>query len=194
MRLVLAGLRNAVAGPFDLSLEAGACLAITGPSGAGKSVLLRMIGDLDPHEGQALLDGVASGAMPAPVWRSRVTYSAAEPGWWHDRVGDHFAESPSALIERLGLRPDILDQTVRLCSTGERQRLALIRALAGTPMVLLLDEPTASLDADSVAAVEALLRERLENGMALVLVTHDLAQAERLGDRHQRLVKGRFAT
>ena len=78
-------------------------------------------------------------------------------------------------------------------STGERQRLALIRALVRQPAVLLLDEPTASLDSDSVAAVEMLLRERREGGMALLVVTHDLAQAERLGDRHQRLVKGLFA-
>ena len=191
-RLVLNGLRNAVAGPFDLTLEAGACLAITGPSGAGKSVFLRMVADLDPNEGEALLDGTRRSAMAAPAWRARVTYSAAEPGWWLERVGAHFTTPPLALIERLGLRPDILDQPVRLCSTGERQRLALIRALAGAPSVLLLDEPTASLDADSVAAAEALLRERRAGGMTLLLVTHDLAQAERLGDQHQRLVAGRF--
>lgn len=191
-RLVLTGLRNAVAGPFDLTLDAGECLAITGPSGAGKSVFLRMVADLDPHDGEALLDGAARSAMAPSAWRARVTYSAAEPGWWHERVGDHFAVPPSALVQRLGLRPDILDQTVRLCSTGERQRLALIRALAGSPTVLLLDEPTASLDADSVSAAEALLRERRAAGMTLVLVTHDLVQAERLGDRHQRLVNGRF--
>lgn len=191
-RLELRGLRSDLAGPFDLKLAPGNVLVVTGPSGAGKSIFLRMIADLDPNAGEALLDGVPRSSIPAPAWRARVVYSAAEPGWWHERIGDHFTRPPTALAERLGLRPGILDQPVRLCSTGERQRLALIRALEGFPAVLLLDEPTASLDSESVAAIEALLRERRDAGMALLVVTHDLAQAARLGERHMRLVQGRL--
>ena len=191
-RLEVRGLRSDLAGPFDFMLASGSALAVTGPSGAGKSVLLRMIADLDPNTGEALLDGVLRSVIPAPAWRARVVYSAAEPGWWHERVGDHFVRSPAVLLDRLGLRSSILDQPVRLCSTGERQRLALLRALERDPAVLLLDEPTSSLDADSVTAVEALLRERREAGMALLVVTHDLAQAARLGERHMRLELGRL--
>lgn len=193
-RLELRTLRSDLAGPFDLTLASGSALIVTGPSGAGKSVFLRMIADLDPNAGEALLDGVPRSSIPAPAWRARVVYSAAEPGWWHERIGDHFAHPPTALAERLGLRPGILDQPVRLCSTGERQRLALIRALEGFPAVLLLDEPTASLDSESVAAIEALLLERRNAGMALLVVTHDLAQAVRLGGRHMRLVQGRLSS
>ena len=195
-RLELRALRSALAGPFDLVLAAGEALAVTGPSGAGKSVFLRMVADLDPNEGEALLDGVPRRSMSGPVWRARVGYAAAEPGWWHEQVGAHFADPLPELAReeaaRLLLRPDIFDGPVRLCSTGERQRLALLRSLAIGPTVLLLDEPTAALDPASTAAVEDLLRERQGDGMALLLVTHDAAQAARLGNRVMRLREGRL--
>lgn len=192
-RLELRGLSNSLAGPFDLMLQPGASLAVTGPSGAGKSVLLRMIADLDPNEGDVLLDGRSRASFTGPDWRRRVVYTAAEPGWWLELVGEHFVVPPTELACRLGLRADIFDQPVRLCSTGERQRLALIRSLVAEPSALLLDEPTASLDAGNVARLEALLRERRDRGMALLVVTHDPAQAARLGDIHMRLVQGRLA-
>jgi len=191
-RLRTTGLRSAHAGPFDLALRPGECLAVDGPSGAGKSLMLRMIADLDPHDGDASLDGVACSAIPAPTWRRRVTYSAAESGWWLERVGDHFAAPGPELAARLGLRPDIFGKPVATCSTGERQRLALLRTLQHDPVVLLLDEPTGALDATSTAAVEALLRERLAAGVAIVLVTHDLAQASCLGTYRATLTAGRL--
>lgn len=193
MRLRLRALRSGVAGPFDLELQAGACIAITGPSGAGKSVLLRMIADLDPNEGTVTFDGQDRSSMTGPQWRRRVVYAAAEPGWWDPDVGPHFPTHPVASAARLGLPSDIFDRPVRLCSTGERQRLALLRALCITPGVLLLDEPTASLDAASIQTVEAMLHEALAGGMAILLVTHDPAQAERMGTGGQRHVRdGRF--
>ena len=191
-RLQLVGLRGTRAGPFDLSLPPGACLAVTGPSGAGKSLMLRMIADLDPNEGEALLDGRPRAAMPAPDWRRRVTYSAAESGWWQERVGAHFPEPPLEAAFALSLAPDIFTRAVALCSTGERQRLALLRALASEPPVLLLDEPTASLDPETVLRAETLLRERLARGTTIVLVTHDPAQAERMGTARGMLRDGRL--
>jgi UDP-glucose/iron transport system ATP-binding protein len=191
-RLRLAGLRSERAGPFSLDLAQGECLAITGPSGAGKSLMLRMIADLDPHEGDALLDGYSRAAMPAPAWRSRVVYSPAESGWWLEKVGAHFRQTPIEAAAALDLRPGIFDQTVALCSTGERQRLALLRALENNPPVLLLDEPTGALDQAGVGRVEALLRTRLTAGTVLVLVTHDPAQAARLATRQAHLREGRL--
>ncbi len=192
-RLRAAGLRSRHGGPFDFALAAGECLAVTGPSGAGKSLMLRMLADLDPHEGEALLDGQSCAGMSGTDWRRRVVYSAAESGWWLERVGDHFGQLPVELAARLALRPDIFDQPVAACSTGERQRLALLRALAPHSPVLLLDEPTGALDPESVARVELLLRERLEAGAVIVLVTHDPAQAVRLGTMRGYLEQGRLS-
>src|ERR1700682_1757736 len=82
--------RSALAGPFELNLGTGACAAITGPSGSGKSLFLRMIADLDPNEGQVGLNGAERASSPAPQWRKRATYVAAESGWWADKVIEHF--------------------------------------------------------------------------------------------------------
>jgi phosphate-transporting ATPase len=192
--LTLRGLERAGLEPVDLDLAPGACIAVGGPSGAGKTLMLRAIADLDPHDGTVALDGVASEAMPAPVWRRRVTYVPAEAGWWAEAVSGHYEDWPAAaaLAERLGLPAACGDWPITRLSTGEKQRLALIRALLGSPDVLLLDEPTSGLDPEATAAVEALLRERLAAGLALLLVTHDAALADRLGDRRYRLDAGRL--
>lgn len=185
------GLQHAYAGPFDLDVPTGACLAVTGPSGSGKSLLLRMVADLDPHKGEAWLDGIARSTLAGPDWRRRVVYAPAEPGWWLDRVGEHFS-APSKDAARLGLAPDIWDRAVAQCSTGERARLALLRALAAGPAILLLDEPTGALDQAATLAVEALLTERMLAGLGVVLVTHDTAQAERLGTTRRQMAAGRL--
>jgi ABC-type iron transport system FetAB ATPase subunit len=91
------------------------------------------------------------------------------------------------MAPRLALAPALLDAPVLQLSTGERQRMALIRALALASPVLLLDEATGALDEDSTLLVEAVLRERLAAGVAVVMVTHSAAQAARLGSRHLRM-------
>jgi phosphate-transporting ATPase len=148
-------------------------------------LLLRAIADLDPNSGSVSLNGVDRNVMPAPIWRQRVGYLSAEPGWWADRIGEHFGDWESAvpLVLRLGLPADAGEWPVSRASTGERARLALIRALAATPQVLLLDEPTAALDATAVAAVEALIVERIAGGLSAIWVTHDAAQAARIAKR-----------
>lgn len=191
-RLRLRRLHDGRVGPVTVELRRGDCLAVTGPSGAGKSLILRMIADLDPHEGEAWLDGRARSAMGAPEWRRRVAYVGAESGWWLDGVAEHFGRFPAAEAAALGLPADIARRTVRSCSTGERQRLGLLRALASDPPALLLDEPSSSLDADSTERVEALLRARLGAGTTVVLATHDPAQAARLGTRRAEVRDGAF--
>ena len=91
------------------------------------------------------------------------------------------------LAARLGLSAELFEGPVHRLSTGERQRLALVRALALDSPVLLLDEPTGPLDPESVGKVEALLQDRLAAGTTILLVTHDQRQAERLGARHFRM-------
>ena len=196
--LLVKDLRSAFAGPFELNLGTGACAAITGPSGSGKSLFLRMIADLDLNEGKVWLNERERGSMPAPQWRRQATYVSAESGWWADRVIEHFdvnrRSQVAALAARLGLRPDLLDAPVAQLSTGEKQRFSLVRALLPSPPVLLLDEPTGPLDEESVAKVEALLRERKATGTSILLVTHDPNQAERLGDQRYRMVAGHLQT
>ena len=190
-RLRIVGLRSALAGPFDLTIAAGECIAITGPSGSGKSLFLRMIADLDPSQGDVYLDEIERRSLAGPAWRRRVVYNAAEPGWWSETVADHFQGATLAfartMAPRLGLAATHLDGPVMRLSTGERQRLALIRALAvGSPM-LLLDEPTGALDEQSTQLVEAVLREVIANGTTIAMVTHSPEQAVRLGHRHLRM-------
>jgi ABC-type iron transport system FetAB ATPase subunit len=189
------GLRRLHVGPIDLAIDAGACVSISGRSGSGKSMLLRMIADLDPHLGDALLDGIACSGMPAPRWRRMVTYVAGESGWWDARVGAHFAADAdfSTLFPAVGIPVEAQSWPVARLSTGERQRLALLRALSPANRVLLLDEPTSGLDPTSVGLVEALLHERLARGAAILLVTHDPEQADRMASLHLELRDGRLA-
>ena len=192
--LVIAGLRRAGFGPFDLSVPPGTCCAVTGLSGAGKSVFLRMVADLDPCQGRVTLDGIDRDAVPAPLWRRRVTYLAAETGWWAETVGAHLpVPGPAFAADRTALRlpADVLDWPVARLSTGERQRLAFLRGIAGTPRVLLLDEPTAALDPAATEAVEAILRRRLAEGMAALLVSHAAEQVARLADARFPIAAGR---
>lgn len=176
-----------VIGPVDLDVPAGGTVALMGASGSGKSLLLRAIADLDPAEGHVILDGVERSKMPAPEWRRRVVYVAAESGWWDDTVAAHFADTTAAaaLLPRLGLPAKALGWSVSRLSSGERQRLALARALTlprqpGTARAYLLDEPTASLDAESTARLEEVIASLPDERTALLLVTHDAGQAQRL--------------
>ena len=165
---------------FDL--QDGECVALQGPSGVGKTLLLRSIADLDPNEGTVKLDGTLREAMSGPAWRKRVTYLAAEPGWWSDTVHGHFATWDDALplVSRLGLPDGCGPWPIQRLSTGE---LGLVRALMLRSRVLLLDEPTSALDSASAAAVESLIAERVANGTSVIWSTHDNAQARRVGSR-----------
>jgi ABC-type iron transport system FetAB ATPase subunit len=187
-RLTIRELQSPLAGPFDLALGAGEAAAISGASGSGKSLFLRMVADLDPNTGEVALDGQGRDGMSATDWRRRVPYVAAESGWWRDHVADHFASDRLAaareLGARVGLAGELFDGPVLRLSTGEKQRIAILRALVLEPQVLLLDEPTAPLDPDSTRKMEEVLKERLKGGMALVVVTHDARQADRLGANH----------
>ena len=168
---------------FDL--RDGECVALQGPSGVGKTLLLRAIADLDPNEGTVKLDGTLRQAVPAPVWRKRVTYVAAEPGWWCDTVKEHFTDWDDALplVMRLGLPDDCGPWQIQRLSSGEKQRLGIVRALMLRSRVLLLDEPTSALDSASAVAVESLIAERISDGTSVIWSTHDDAQARRVGSR-----------
>ena len=183
--LEVRNLRTPILKPASLTLSMGECIALRGPSGAGKTLLLRAIADLDVSEGDVTLAGRDRAAIPGPEWRRLVGYVPAEPGWWAETVGEHFRDSAeaAALCEQLGFSDEVQTFRIARLSTGERLRLALVRALVVRPHLLLLDEPTAALDAASVAAVETLIAVRRNTGLAVIWVTHDAAQAKRIAQR-----------
>ncbi len=160
-RLKVKGLCFLALGPFHFDVERGECLGITGASGTGTQ------------------------------WRRRVGLLPAESAWWSDTVGPHFNQIAPRRLSRLGFAPEVLQWEVARLSSGERQRLAFLRLLEGQPAVLLLDEPTANLDAENTRCLEALVRRyREQQGAAVVWVTHDLPQLERVSTRCCRLQNG----
>ena len=181
-------IRTRQRGPFDLFVAAGECVSLRGPSGSGKSLLLRAIADLDPHEGETFLDGVACAQIPAPQWRRQVALLPVESQWWLDSVGAHFPAGDCPWLAPLGFSAQAMDWQVSRLSSGEKQRLALARTLMNRPRVLLLDEPTASLDETNAQALEAVVAEyRIENKAAVLWVSHNAAQAARVAARHYQL-------
>lgn len=188
------GLTRLGLGPFNFQVDDGQCLAITGPSGAGKSVLLRAIADLDPNSGRISTGSRERDAISAPEWRRAVALVPAESGWWEDNVAAHFPEPDSvvAQLPELGLPKEAMGWDVARLSSGERHRLAILRALTTGPEALLLDEPTAALDRETTSLVEDLIREKMSLGTTVLLVTHDTEQPARIGANVMRLENGRL--
>ncbi len=184
---------TALTGPISFQCEPGECVVISGASGSGKSLLLRAVADLIPHEGHVSLGDKNCLDISACDWRRQVGLLPAESAWWSDKVADHFCGCDTHLLDDLGLPVAAMEWKVRRCSTGERQRLALARLLCRSPQVLLLDEPTASLDPEGVQRVEALIeRYRHEHAIPVLWVSHDPAQIERVADRQFVMVAGQL--
>ena len=138
-------------------VDPGGCTAVHGTSGSGKTLLLRPIADLDEAEGEVWLDDQARSGMSGPQWRQRVGSDAAESFWWGRLVREHARDWHADQLEALGFESAVLDWEVQRLSSGERQRLAIARALAGSPSALLLDEPTANHDQKKTPRIESLI-------------------------------------
>lgn len=191
--LELEALATELVGPVDLRVRGRECVALSGPSGAGKTLILRAVADLDPHRGEARLDGRPSRAYRPQRWRRLVQLLPPDPLWWLATVAEHFPHWPPATLGALGFDETVGDWPAERLSSGERQRLALARSLALAPRALLLDEPTANLDAERVRAVEAVVRQYLDDAEAMaVWVSHDGAQRTRVADRELAVEAGRL--
>ncbi len=172
----------------NLRIDAGEVVCVSGASGSGKSRLLRAIADLEPHSGRVALGGEDRDALAAHAWRARVMLVPAESQWWADRVGEHFARPMSEGLAALGFPEDASGWAISRLSSGEKQRLALLRALSRDPAALLLDEPTANLDDGSTRRLEQWLLEQIaERGLAVIWVAHDAGQISRVARRHWRI-------
>lgn len=185
----------------NFSLEPQIRLGLVGPSGSGKTLLLRSLVQLDGiGEGRVSFEGKPLSAWFLPLYRTRVIYLPQRPVLFEGTVEENLQmlfqlavhqkrcyERDRILdyLECLNRSAGFLDQAAPRLSGGEAQILGLLRALQLEPQVLLLDEPTASLDPESTARVEALLGDwlRAEPNRACVWTSHDAAQIERVTDR-----------
>ncbi len=175
-------------GPYSFSVDGGQCCGLSGPSGSGKTLLLRSLADLDPHGGRVVLGNILCEEVQAPQWRKLVGMLPAESCWWFDSVEDHFSgergQIDKMLID-LGFEADVMSWQVRRLSTGEKQRLSIVRLLTNHPQALLLDEPTANLDSNNIDRVESmLLKYCKENVIPLLWVSHNQDQLDRVADNH----------
>jgi ABC-type iron transport system FetAB ATPase subunit len=178
-------------GPVNITLCRSESIGITGPSGSGKTLFLRAIADIDDHSGNLFLDGKESREFPAHLWRRKVGLLPSESSWWFDSVGEHFYNPDKSYLEIIGFDHTILKWKVSRLSSGERQRLALLRLLSNKPTVLLLDEPTANLDTKNTLKVEKILIKYIsETGSSMIFAGHDIEQLKRISDRQFIIKEG----
>jgi phosphate transport system ATP-binding protein len=208
--------RRSVLENVSFDVRRGEILALIGPSGSGKTTLLRALNrlhELTPNasmEGSVFLNGVATGdsALSRQELRRRVGYvfqlpnpfpmsiydNVALPLREHELVADEAAcgRRVRALLDRVGLLAEVsgrLGDPALSLSGGQQQRLCIARVLATEPDVVLLDEPCSALDPQATAVIERLLAT-VKGEIALVIVTHNLAQAQRLADDVALLLDG----
>lgn len=175
-------------GPVDLTLGGAGLTIVIGPNGAGKTTLLKAL-----HGIERLSEGAVRWACPTPEARRRQAFVFQTPVMLRRSVRDNLAY-PLRLrgVSRAEARARAADWAGRIAlgealrrhatvlSGGERQKLALARALIGDPALVFLDEPCASLDGRATRAIEALLREAAAAGTRIIMSTHDMGQARRL--------------
>lgn len=182
--------------------DGGGITCLLGPSGAGKSTLLRLCNRLEvPTAGEVRFRGEPLGDLDplrlrrtaGMVFQRPTTF----PGTVRDNllVADPEADEAAMLaaLERARLPKALLDREADALSGGEAQRACLARTLITGPEVLLMDEPTSALDPTATKGLEELGRSLADDGMPVLWVTHDLAQADRIADRRIVLVHGRLA-
>jgi putative ABC transport system ATP-binding protein len=184
------------------SIPAAGITVVSGPSGAGKTTLLRLCNRLEiPDAGTVSYRGQPLDELDPLALRRRVGMVFQRPAPFPGSVADNLAVArPGAAAEELGtalqrvaLDPGLLDQEARTLSGGELQRMCLARTLVTQPETLLLDEPTSALDAQPKQVFETTARDLAAQGITIIWVTHDDAQARRVADRIYQLRDGHLA-
>lgn len=186
---------------LSFDVKPGNRVAVVGPSGSGKTLLLRALAGLEPlDKGTLTLAGRGLAEWALPAYRARVMYLPQSPAFVEGTVEENlevvfgFAvhrdktydrEVILRHLDRLGQSARFLERDVSVLSGGEQQIVALLRALQLSPSVLLLDEPTANIDAHRTRQIEALLASwmDMQTETALVWTSHDAAQVDRMTTR-----------
>jgi putative ABC transport system ATP-binding protein len=190
-----------------VALEPATMLTIQGGSGSGKSTLLRAMATLIPlTSGSILFEGREVHAVGIGEYRRRIAYVPQAPRMFEGTVAANLRAGPGfrgeslsdaavvALVKRVGLGAELAMRVANDLSGGERLRVALARALANEPRVLLVDEPTSALDPTSSNVILDLLLELGRNGTAVLTVTHSEEHAARLGGERRHMTAGVLAT
>ena len=180
-------------------IPAAGITVVSGPSGAGKTTLLRLCNRLEvPDGGTVCYRGQRLDELDPLVLRRRVGMVFQRPTPFPGTVADNLAVARpdadagelSTALDRVALDPDLLSQEARTLSGGELQRMCLARTLVTQPETLLLDEPTSALDAQPKQVFENTARDLAAQGITIIWVTHDTAQAARVADRIYQLRHG----
>lgn len=183
---------------ITIQIEAGAPTVVIGPNGSGKTTLLRTaMGLVGPTQGRISWGGIEK----SPPSRRAIVFQ--RPAMLRRSVSGnlsyalrvarvpHHRERINELLLMVGLA-GLRKRPARLLSGGEQQRLALARALARDPAILFLDEPTASLDPASTKAIEDIISAIAASGIKVIMSTHDLGEARRVGGEIVLLHRGRL--
>jgi putative ABC transport system ATP-binding protein len=182
-------------------IPAAGITVVSGPSGAGKTTLLRLCNRLAvPDMGVVCYRGQPLDELDPLVLRRRVGMVFQRPTPFPGTVSDNLAvarpdadtEELSIALDRVALDPGLLGQEARTLSGGELQRMCLARTLVTQPETLLLDEPTSALDAQPKQVFETTARHLADQGITIIWVTHDDAQARRVADRIYQLRGGQL--
>lgn len=187
-------------GPVDLSLDGDGITIVMGPNGSGKTSLLRLM-----HGLERAASGAVAWAVPQAEAQVRQAYVFQTPTMMRRSVTECIAyplivhgvarrdarRQARGWAEQVGLG-DALERNARVLSGGEKQKLALARALIRAPEILFLDEPCANLDGRATREIETILKNARDAGTRIVMATHDMGQARRLADEVLFMLKGRL--
>lgn len=190
---------------ISAEVDEGDCISIIGQSGSGKSTLLKICADLLPlSSGRLIFEGKDYKTYNPIMLRRQISYCVQVPQLFGKYVYEN-VEFPfkirkedvdskriSELLENFKLEEDILAKEIHALSGGEKQRIALIRNLLYTPKILLLDEATASLDADNAEIVEAYVKKLNKEGTTVLWVTHNLEQSTSIFNKRMIISDGKI--
>jgi putative ABC transport system ATP-binding protein len=190
---------------ISVDINSSDITGIIGPSGAGKSTFLRLLNKLiSPSEGKIYYQDQDTKDIPAQKIRKEIGLVQQRPFLFNGTVKDNLLYGPKIwtieysddqliqLLHKVALEKEFLDKQVEGLSGGEQQRVSLARSLANKPNVLLLDEPTSSLDINSEEIIENTLKQLSEEGIKIIIVTHSLEQTERITESILFLREGKL--
>ncbi len=196
---------NKILNDITADINSSGITGIIGPSGAGKSTFLRLLNKLiSPSEGKIFYKTQDTKDIPPQIIRKEIGLVQQRPFLFNGTIKENILYGPKIwaieysdndliqLLQKVALGKEFLNRQVEGLSGGEQQRVSLARSLANRPYVLLLDEPTSSLDINSEEIIETTLKQLNQEGIKIIIVTHSLEQTERLTESILFLREGKL--